>query len=163
MTQIEPFNPWDMEIQSNLKHIMFAAPVKNLTESEVLTTLRLLQLHVQLMNPNYPKEVIIERNDPRLRRLPDTDKFLAMLIDWEMRELLLCTKDLVRKFQGTGYHWRKVAKDCPVTSVASALSQEGYPGYRGRGWQVAPHICTLIRWIVQHTDNEDIKLLRGLY
>ena len=86
-----------------------------------------------------------------------------MLIDWEMRELLLCTKDLVRKFQGTGYHWRKVAKDCPVTSVASALSQDGDPGYRGRGWQVAPHICTLIRWIVQHTDNEDIKLLRGLY
>ena len=32
MTQIEPFNPWDTEIQSNLKHIMFAAPVKNLTE-----------------------------------------------------------------------------------------------------------------------------------
>lgn len=163
MTQIEPFNPWDTEIQSNMKHIMFAAPVKNLTENEVLTTLRLLQLHVQLMNPDYPREVTVRKKDLRLLFLPDTDRFLAMLIDWEMRDLLLGTKDLVRKFEGTGYHWRKIAHQCPVVSVASAVSQEGYPGYRGRGWQVAPHICTLIRWIVQHTDNENIKLLRGLY
>ena len=163
MTQIEPFNPWDTEIQSNLKHIMFAAPVKNLTEDEVLTTLRLLQLHVQLMNPEYPRDVTVRKRDLRLLFLPDTDRFLAMLIDRHDCGLLLNTKFCVWNFGGTGYHWRKVAKGCPVTAVASALSQDGYPGYCGRGWQVAPHICTLIRWIVQHTDNEVIKLLIGLY
>jgi hypothetical protein len=146
-----------------MSHIILQHPVAHLTEDEVLTTLRLMQLHVQLMNPSYPREVVIKKNDPRLMHLPDTDKFLAMLIDYEMRELLLCTRDLVRKFQGTGYHWRKIAHQCPVTSVASALSNTGDPGYRGRGWQVAPHICRLIRWIVNHTDNEDIKLLEGLY
>ena len=41
---IAPFNPQDAEVRANVQRIMDAAPVKNLTQDEVLQTLRLVQL-----------------------------------------------------------------------------------------------------------------------
>jgi len=163
MTQIQPFNPEDPEIQSNVAYILMAAPVKNLTEQEVLTTLRLLQLQVLLRQPNYncywTDIVVVHRNDPRLELCDDSDRFLAMLIDCDLRDVLLCTKRCRMLFGGTTYHWRKIGRTMPITDTASALS-ECSSGYYGRGWVIAPHICTLRKWIIEHSNNEQIRSLR---
>ena len=158
MTQITPMNPNDPDVRSNVEHIMKCHPVQNLTEAEVVTTLRLLQLHSQLCNFAYSREVVA--SPKRLELCDDKDRFLAMLLDFGQRDLILCSKDLIRKFGGTRYHWRKIARACPVTSVASALSQDGEGGYYGRGWIIAPHIHTLRRWIIEHSTNPEIKKLR---
>ena len=44
MIQITPFSPENPDVQENVKHIMWVAPVRHLTEDEVLSTLRLVQL-----------------------------------------------------------------------------------------------------------------------
>ena len=158
MIQIKPFNPEDPEIRSNVAHILMCKPVKNLTEAEVLTTLRLLQLHCMLKDGEY-RYICVCINDKRLELLPDEDKFLAVLLDCDLREVLMNTKSLIRRFGGTAYHWRKIARQCPITDTASAVSECG-TGYYGRGWLIAPHICTLRRWIIQHSDNPEINSLR---
>ena len=75
---------------------MMTAPVKNLTEEEVLITLRLLQLQVLLGEANrqgyWRDMVVIHRDDPRLVLLDDKEKFLAMLIDCDLRVVLLTSK-----------------------------------------------------------------------
>ena len=163
MTQIQPFTPWDKDIQSNKEYIMMTAPVKNLTEEEVLITLRLLQLQVLLGEENrqgyWRDMVVIHRNDPRLALLDDKEKFLAMLIDCDLRDVLLTSKRCRSLFGGTVYHWRKIGRTCPVTETASAIS-ECSSGYYGRGWIIAPHICTLRKWIIAHSNNEQIRKLK---
>lgn len=162
MTQIQPFNPEDPEIQSNVAYIMMAAPVKNLTEEEVLTTLRLLQLHA-MMATHYRgcrDEVIVHRNDKRLELCDDNDRFLAMLLDCDLRDVLLGTKRCRILFGGSVYHWRKIARKCPITDTASAISEYGDGGYYGRGWVIADHILTLRKWIIEHSDNEQIRTLK---
>lgn len=159
MTQIKPFNPEDPEIQSNVAYIMMRAPVKNLTEAEVLTTLRLLQLHVMLKDGDSRYSVRVHRNDPRLALCDDNDRFLAMLLDCDLREVLLGTKRCRSCFGGTVYHWRRIARKCPITDTASALS-ECSTGYYGRGWVIAPHICTLRRWIIENSTHQEIRKLK---
>lgn len=159
MTQIQPFNPEDPEIQSNVAYILMAAPVRNLTEAEVQTTLRLLQLHVLLRCNDYG-EVVVHRNDKRLELCDDNDRFLAMLLDCDRRDVLLGTKRCRSCFGGTVYHWRKIARKCPITDTASALSEYGDGGYYGRGWVIAPHICTLRKWIINNSNNTEIRSLK---
>lgn len=160
MTQIQPFNPDDPEIKSNIEYIMQMAPVKNLTEDEVVATLRLLYLHVQLATNKYG-EVVIHRNDARLELCSDEDRFLAMLVDCDMRDVLLFSGRCRSLFGGSVYHWRKIARGCAITSVASAISECG-AGYYGRGWEIAPHICTLRRWIVARSNNPEYDKLKDL-
>lgn len=160
MTQIQPFNPEDPEIQSNVAYIMMAAPVMNLTEAEVLTTLRLLQLHVLLKDGDSRYSVCVHRNDKRLEFCDDNDRFLAMLLDCDLRDVLLGTKRCRILFGGSVYHWRKIARKCPITDTASALSEYGDGGYYGRGWVIADHILTLRKWIIEHSDNEQIRTLK---
>lgn len=145
MTQIQPFNPDDPEIKSNIEYIMQTAPVKNLTREEVSTTLRLLQLKAGLSEGRY-NQVVVRKNDRRLELCDDNDRFLAMLADCDTRDVLLFSGRCRQLFGGTVYHWRNIARKCPVTSVASAISECG-SGYYGRGWEIAPHIQTLIRYI----------------
>lgn len=163
MTQIPPFNPEDPEIQSNVAYILMTAPVKNLTEEEVKATIRLLQLQYYLRVPNrngYVRDVVVvHRNDPRLELCDDNDRFLAMLIDCDLRDVLLGTKRCRSCFGGTVYHWRKIARKCPVTDTASALS-ECSSGYYGRGWIIAPHICTLRKWIINNSNNEQTRSIK---
>lgn len=159
MTQIQPFNPEDPEIQSNVAYIMMRAPVKNLTEAEVLTTLRLLQLHVMLKNGDSRYSVCVHRNDLRLALCDDNDRFLAMLLDCDLRGVLLGTKRCRSCFGGTVYHWRRIARKCPITDTASAIS-ECSTGYYGRGWVIAPHIQTLRKWIIENSTHQKIRKLK---
>jgi len=163
MIQIPPFNPEDPEIQSNVAYILMTAPVKNLTEEEVKTTIRLLQLQYYLRVPNrngYVRDVVVvHRNDPRLELCDDNDRFLAMLIDCDLRDVLLGTKRCRSCFGDTVYHWRRIARKCPVTDTASAIS-ECSSGYYGRGWIIAPHIRTLRRWIINNSNNEQTRSIK---
>ena len=160
MTQIQPFNPEDPEIQSNVAYIMMRAPVKNLTEAEVLTTLRLLQLHVMLKNGDSRYSVCVHRNDQQLALCDDNDRFLAMLLDSDLRGVLLGTKRCRSCFGGTVYHWRRIARKCPIIETVSALSEYS-SGYYGRGWAIAPHIERLINWIIKNCDYSKIQKLKG--
>lgn len=159
MTQIQPFNPEDPDVQANVARIMEQAPVRNLTEAEVLATLRLLQLHVLLKDGDSPYSVCVHRNDRRLELCDDSDRFLALLIDCDVREVILGTKRCRSCFGGTVYHWRRIAHKCPVTDTASALS-ECSSGYYGRGWIIAPHIQTLRKWIIKNSTNMEIRKLK---
>lgn len=164
MIQIQPFNAEDPEILSNVEYIKIKAPIKNLTDDEVLLTLRLLQLQVLLKTPNrngWSRDVVvIHRHDPRLELLDDCDRFLAMLIDCDLRDVLLTSKRCRMLFGGTVYHWRKIGRTCPITDVDSALSEFGDGVYYGRGWVIAPHIMNLRKWIIEHSDNEEIRNLK---
>lgn len=160
MTQIRPFNPEDPDVQANVARIMMQAPVRNLTEAEVLATLRLLQLTVLLSNDYDRYTVCIHRNDKRLELCDDCDRFLALLIDCDGREVILGTKRCRSCFGGTVYHWRKIARKCPITDTASAVS-DCSSGYYGRGWIIAPHIQTLRRWIICNSTNPEIRKLKN--
>ena len=145
MKQVQPFNPWDTEIVSKINQIMEAHPVNNLTQDEVLTTLRLMQLQKELSEGRY-NQICIHKNDKRLELCEDTDRFLAMLADADARDVLLFSGRCRALFGGSIYHWRNIGRKCPITAVASAISECG-SGYYGRGWEIAPHIKRLINWI----------------
>ncbi len=156
MKQIEPFNPSDPQIRAELERIMKAAPVKNLTREEVLTTLRLMQLRVLLAEGRYGY-VVIRRNDRRLELCDDSDRFLAMLADCDQRQVLLFSGRCRSLFGGSVYHWRNIGRKCPVTSVASCVS-ECSSGYYGRGWEIAPQIVTLRRFIIDTTTIHELLI-----
>lgn len=158
MKQIAPFNPEDPEVQENVKHIMWVAPVRHLTEDEVLSTLRLIQLQALLSEGRY-NQIVIHRNDKRLELCDDMDRFLAMLIDCHLREVLLTTKRCRMLFGNTVYHWRKIAHKSALTDVASAVS-ECSSGYYGRGWVLAANIFTLRKWIITNSNNREIRNLK---
>lgn len=140
----------DERFKSLVAEIIKLRPIKNLTEAEVQNTLRLLELHMLLGDKNWPgSPVDIRKNDARLANMPDEDKFLAMLLEYEQQELLLCSGNCIYRFGGTKYHWRKIGRTCPITTTASALN-DCCSGYFGRGWLIAAHIRTLIEWIMKH-------------
>lgn len=145
MKQVQPFNPWDTEVLSKMNQIILAHPVSNLTQDEVLTTLRLMQLQKELSEGRY-NQICIHKNDKRLELCEDTDRFLAMLADCDARDVLLFSGRCRSLFGGSIYHWRNIGRKCPITAVASAISECG-TGYYGRGWEIAPHIERLINWI----------------
>ena len=147
------------EFKIEVDRILKAHPVKNLTEDEVVTTLRMLELQAALDEYGDGTYVYINTNDERLEMCDDYDKFLAMLIDVELREKILTTKRCRSFFGGTVYYWRKIAHKCPITSVATAFSEES-SGYFGRGWIVAPHIETLRRWILKNSEYSKIQKLK---
>lgn len=149
MTQILGFNPADPNFQHEITNILDKTPIKNLTYEEVCTTLRLIEIQEALQN-SYG-EVIVNKNDKRLKLCDDNDRFLALLADCDAREVLLFSGRCRSLFGGSVYHWRNIARKCPITAVASAISECG-SGYYGRGWEIAPHIKRLIKWI-----SENIK------
>ena len=155
MTQILQFNPADPNIQDECKRILEAAPIKNLTPEEVLTTLRLIELQQFLSQGRY-NEIVIHKNDKRLELCDDNDRFLAMLADCDARGVLLFSRRCRSLFGGTVYHWRNIGRKCPITAVASAISECG-SGYYGRGWEIAPHIVRLRKWILENIRNNNLK------
>lgn len=146
------------EFKAEVDRILEAKPVKNLTEDEVVTTLRLMELEAELSEGRY-NQIVIHRNDQRLDLCEDNDKFLALLADCDRRDVLLFTGRCRKIFGGTVYHWRNIAHKCPITSVASAISECGQ-GYYGRGWEIAPHIQTLRKWIIQTSKYSRILKLK---
>lgn len=157
MRCIQPFNPWDAERLQVMNNIILAHPVSHLTQDEVLTTLRLMELQAQLLEGRY-NDIVVHRNDKRLELCDDKDRFLALLADCDRRDVLLFSGHCRSLFGGTVYHWRKIARTCPITDVASAISECG-AGYYGRGWEIAPHIARLRKWII---DNIDYSLINKL-
>lgn len=151
MTQIMPQNRSDILLQMQANAILQMAPVKNLTEEEVYTTLRLYELERELSEGRY-NHIVIHRKDKRLEKCDDQDRFLALLLDCDKRDVLLFSGRCRSLFGGSVYHWRKIARQCPITSVASAVSECGM-GYYGRGWEIAPHIQTLRKWINKNINN----------
>lgn len=157
MKQITPFDP-DKVHQPEIDLIISTAPVKNLTKDEVVTTMRLIELHAFLAAGRY-NEVVIHRNDKRLELCDDKDKFLAMLVDCGKRDVLLFSGRCRSLFGGTVYHWRNIGRKCPITSVASAISECG-TGYYGRGWEIAPHIKRLRKHIIELSIRPEIQKLK---
>ena len=143
-------------------------PVKNLTEEEVQTTLRLIELEMLLGDARYEQRPVdIYKNDARLAKLDSTDKFLAMLLEADQQDLVLCSGSCIYRFGGTKYHWRKIGRTCPITTTASRID-ESYGGYYGKGWIIAPHIKTLMNWMKNHPnqmmvlwDKSLVKVVKG--
>lgn len=144
MMQIQPFRREEYVSRPDFREFLAKAPVKNLTEDEVVTTMRLRDLEAFFGNSRH--EIVIHRNDKRLELCDDNDRFLAMLLDCDKRDVLLFSGRCRSLFGGTVYHWRNIGRKCPITSVASAISECG-SGYYGRGWEIAPHIKRLCKWI----------------
>lgn len=156
-TALPPFDRTSEPIKRSLAYILAHAPVLNLTPEEVLSVLRLVRLHAFLADRQY-LDVYVHNNDARLQYCDDTDRFLALLLECEQRDQLLGTRRCRLRFGGTPYHWRKIARDTHIVVAASAVSDDG--GYYGRGWQLAPHIVTLRKWIYATTENPEIKRLK---
>lgn len=157
MTPLTPFDHTSDGIKRSLAHILGHAPVLQLTAQEIISTLRFIRLHAYLADRQY-QDVCVHIRDERLRHCDDTDRFLALLLECEQRDQLLGTRKCCRHFGGTPYHWRKIARDTHIVTVSSAVSDDG--GYYGRGWQLAPHINTLRKWIYETTENPEIKRLK---
>lgn len=151
------FDPDTEGNRRSIAHILEHAPVMHLTLREVISTLRLIRLHVSLADRRYG-DVYVRNDDKRLQYCDDTDKFLALLLECEQCHQLLGTKRCCLRFGGTPYHWRKIAHDCEIVTTESSVSEDG--GYYGRGWVLAPNIVTLRKWIVATTQNPDIKRLK---
>lgn len=150
---IAPFNPQNAEVRANVQRIMEAAPVQNLTENEVLQTLRLVQLERVLRDDERISRfaVTVYQDDQRLMASTDEDKFLALLLDADCRKTLLMTKRCRYCFGQTTYHWRKVAGECSLVATSSNMVEAERGGrYYGRGWVLAPHIVTLRKWIEEN-------------
>ena len=157
MKQIYPFivEIWlaNEEFKAKVDRIMEAKPVKNLTLNEVVTTLRFMEIQDALSEGRY-NQIVIHKNDKRLQQCDDKDKFLAMLADCDKREVLLFSGRCRQLFGGSVYHWRTIGRTCPITAVASAISECG-SGYYGRGWEIAPHIQRLKNWIINNITNNN--------
>lgn len=157
MTKIQPFDP-DKVSQSEIDLIVKNAPVKNLTKEEVLTTMRLIELHAYLAEGRF-RDVAIHRNDKRLELCDDKDRFLALLVDCDSRDVLLFSGRCRSLFGGTVNHWRNIGRKCPITSVASAVSECG-TGYYGRGWEIAPHIQRLRKFMIEIDIRPEVQKLK---
>lgn len=157
MKQIEPFDPNKVH-QPEIDLIMQTAPVKNLTQEEVITTMRLIDLHSFLAEGRF-NEVVIHLNDKRLELCDDKDRFLALLVDCDERDVLLFSGRCRSLFGGTVNHWRNIGRKCPITAVSSAISECGN-GYYGRGWEIAPHIQRLRKFIMEIDIRPEVQKLR---
>lgn len=160
---IPPFQPQSEEVRANVARIMEAAPVQHLTEDEVLQTLRLLQLHSLLLDEARTQHhsVTVYQDDVRLQTASADDRFLALLLDADVRGTILTSKRCRYCFGQTQYYWRKTAGRCVLITTASVMENADYGGrYFGRGWKLAPNIITLRRWIVSNSQNPDINKLK---
>lgn len=147
------------EFRKEVDRILEAHPIMNLTEDEAVTTLRFLELKAFLSEGRY-NQIVVHKNDKRLELCDDKDRFLALLADCDQRHVLLGTKRCRIIFGGTIYQWRKIARKCPIISVASAID-ECSSGYYGRGWEIAVHIERLIDWIIETTNYSKIEKLKS--
>ena len=163
MTTIPPFNPEAEDIKRSVRYILDNAPIQHLTEEEVLTTIRLLQLEVWLQSSKLSRySVTVYQDDERLQSLTDDDRLLAMLLHCRCRSnLLLQYKLLLWAFGHTEYHWKKVVKRCPIIEMTSQTVNGQYGGrYLGKGYVIAKHIQSLRIWIIQHSNKEEYKKLK---
>ncbi len=159
---IHPFNADSDDVRLVTSRILAEAPVKNLTEQEVLQTLRLIQLQNLMADPQRTSHfsVTVYQDDHRFTDLPPLDRFLALLLDAECRDLLLTSKRCRYTFGGSQYTWRKVASGCVIIESASMITYADYGGrYLGRGWRVAPNIRTLRKWIETNITTNEIRSL----
>ena len=141
------------QFKSMVAAIIEQHPVKNLTEEEVQTTLRLFELQILLGDARYEQRPVdIYKNDARLANVSDEDKFLAMLLEHDQQDILLCSGRCIYNFGGTKYHWRKIGRTCPITTTAAGIN-DCYGGYYGKGWVIAPHIKTLMNWMKNHPNQ----------
>lgn len=154
---LAPFDRTSDGCKRSIAYILENAPILHLTAEEVVSTLRLIRVHAYLADKQY-NDVYVHNNDRRLQQCDDVDRFLALILECEQRDQLLGTKRCRLRFGGTPYHWRKVAKDTHIVVASSAVSEDG--GYYGRGWELAPHIVSLRKWIHATTENPDIKRLK---
>lgn len=158
---IRLFNKELLEWNLMVISILGTAPVKNLTHEEVSTTLRLIEIEMILGNPKYVKATVdVFKNDKRMSEWTDTDKFLALLVEADQQDLILRSKRCMYCFGGSLYHWRKIGRTSPVTSTESCIV-DGYAGYYGKGWVIAPHIKTLIKWMKDN--NEVMEATKALF
>ena len=153
---IPKFNPYDTEVLSLVNSIILQHPVAHLRHEEVEQTMRLIQLEQALKSTNklcvFP--VTVYQEDQRLIELPDDDKFLALLLDADCRNMFLTYKRCRHCFGGTDYRWKKVAKRCELIELKSATLEGEYGGrYLGRGWVITPYIQRLRKWM---TDNNQV-------
>ena len=158
---IPPFDP--ETVKYTAQYILDNAPIQNLTEEEVLTTIRLLQLEVLLQSSKLSRySVTIYQDDERLQSLTDDDRLLAMLLHCRCRSNLLLQYKLLRwAFGQTDYHWRKVIKRCPIIDTVSQTIAGQYGGrYLGKGWVIAQHIQSLRAWIIQGSTKEEYRQLK---
>ena len=159
--KIPPFNPADKDVASSLRYILHNAPVQNLTEEEVLTTIRLLQLEIMLQDTERSKyRITIYADDARLTDVTDEDRFLAALLHTFYRGELLQFKLLRYLYGNTDYHWRKIMKKCVIIETSAQTVEGKYGGrFLGKGWVLAKHIKTLRSWIIENSKNEEFKKL----
>lgn len=138
------------------------APVKNLTDEEIRQTWRLLQLKAYLVDVNRPEHqsVSIWQNDKRLEGFSDDDRFLALLLDADVRNILLMSKRCCYCFGKSPYLWQKVARRCPLTTTKAGMMDGDHGGqYYGKGWVIAPHIKKLAKWMIENIEHETISKL----
>ena len=96
---IPPFDRTSEAVKRSLAHILEHAPVLNLTHQEALSTLRLIRLHAYLADRQY-QDVYVHNDDERLSQCDDTDRFLALLLECDQRNLLLGTRRCRLRFGG---------------------------------------------------------------
>lgn len=156
MTRLIPRLPGDSELQEAINHILDAKPVKNLTYEEVETTLRLLEIESFLISEDRYHQLVIHRNDKRLELCDDNDRFLALLADCDQRDVLLFSGRCRSLFGGSVYHWRNIGRKCPITAVASAISECG-SGYYGQGWEIVSIMRNFKATVTKDIETNDDK------
>lgn len=150
---ITPFNANSKEVLEKVFDVLVLAPVKNLTEQEAIWTLRLIDMERQLTDEKRISRhaVTVWQDDSRLLEASADDKFLALLLDADCRQVLLNSKRCHYCFGHPQYYWLQVAKRCPIIVTKSATLEGEYGGrFLGRGWVIAPHIQTLRKWIINN-------------
>jgi hypothetical protein len=164
MTTIPPFNPQAEDVKRSVRYILDNAPIQNLTEDEVLATIRLLQLEILLQDSRLSRySVTVYRDDERLQNLTDDDLLLCMLLHCRCRNnQLLQYKLLLWAYGHTEYHWKKVVRRCPIVDMTSQTVEGQYGGqYLGRGYVIAKHILSLRTWIIENSKSEEYQKLKA--
>lgn len=162
MSKVIPFDAERPEVRSWIDFIMIRKPIQNLTEDEVVTTLRLQHLYYQMRDSDAVFDVTVYQNDNRLEDLTDEELFLAALLDTNCRGLLLGFKRLHYCFGGNEGRWRKIVKACPIIKTQSRMEHAGGGRYYGKGWVIAPHIVTLRKWLFENVGNiEERNICKG--
>ena len=153
MKEIPEFNPFDKEVVKIVAGLIECHPVAHLTQEEVTQTLRLIQLEQALTDDEHrcSFDVTVYRHDERLEDLSEDDKFLALLLDCDCRQIILATRQCIHCFGGTPHRWRKVAGRCVLIETKSTTFGGEYGGkYYGRGWAITPYIKRLKKYMEEN-------------